>query len=324
MQRRQLMYRKPAYRNGQLLMADDFVAEQQFHAHARYSHSRYLHGFGVVQGLEVSKAGEMAVSVSPGVAVDRSGHEIELHQPEMLELNHLPAGSQAWVSIGFQSEQPQHAGEASNRIDCYASLRVATGVAEHDVRLSAVQLDAKGHLAREPDQSERDVLVTRLARGSVGPEALAPQMLRGWIVVPFHPTDIPEDDEQNRPPFRIGATQAEVHRRYAGADNTRGGGGTMAIVLPFGVRHVHRFRIAGGANDSSMTVLLLKGGFDPKGKRHLRDIVLNLTVPSGPYLVTEPIPDTHKAYTDHYRTLALDIRAAGYAAISMIALEVSY
>jgi hypothetical protein len=324
MQRRQLMYRKPAYRDGQLLLADDFVTEQQFHAHARYHHSRHLHGFGVVHGLEVSRAGEMAVSVSPGVAVDRGGHEIELRQTEMLELNHLPAGSKAWVTIGFQSERTEIGGEPSNRIDCYALLRAATGVPEKDVRLAAVELNEKGHLAHDPQRSERDVLVTRLAPGSVLPESLAPQLLRGWMVMPFHPRDIPEDDEQWRPPFRAGATQAEAHRKYEGVVNSKGAGGTMGIVLPVGIRHLHRFRIAGASNDDSMTVLLLKGGFDLRSKKHVRDIVLNLTIPTGVYVETAEIPQNYRDQGDHYRTLAVDIRSTGYAAISLIALEVSY
>jgi len=34
MHKRQLMTRKPAYSHGQLLLADDFIAEQQYHVHA--------------------------------------------------------------------------------------------------------------------------------------------------------------------------------------------------------------------------------------------------------------------------------------------------
>jgi len=179
-------------------------------------------------------------------------------------------------------------------------------------------------LARDPDRSERDALHTRLAPGSVLPESLAPQLMHGWVVMPFHPSDIPEDDDQRRPPFRVGATQAETHRKYGGVVNSQGAGGTMGIVLPPGIRHLRRFRIAGAANDDSMTVMLLKGGFDRKSMKHVRDIVLSLEIPNGAYVETATIPEHHRALNDHYRTLAVDIRSTGYAGVSMIALDVSY
>jgi hypothetical protein len=324
MQKKQLMDRRPAYRNGQLLLENDFIEEQQYHTHARYAHARNLHGFGIVQGLEISPAGGRAVSVSPGVAIDRRGREIELRQTETLQLNQLAAGTLAWVTIGFRAERGNVGGEESNRIDCYAYLRVATGVEEHDVRLGSVQLDDHGNLVPDPGRKDRDVLQTHLAPGSITAEALSPELRRGWIPMAFHPSDIPEDDEHTRPPFRVGATRAETLRKINGKENNNGAGGTMGLALPPGIQTLHRFRIAGAANEGKLTVMLLKGGFNEAAKEHVRDIVLNIEIPPGKYFHTADIPPEHQDLKDPLRTLAVDIRASAYSAISLIALEVSH
>lgn len=327
MHKKQLMTRRPAYYSGQLLLEEDFFQEQAFHKQARYLHARHMHGFGAVHGLEVSRAGDLAVTVSPGYAIDRKGHEIELRDAETLELQGLPAGALAWVTIGFRSERQGKDNERDNRIDCYAYLRLATGVEPLDVRLASVQLDERGRLG--PDaigHVERDQLRTNIAPGSVTPEALNPQLRRGWVTMAFHPSAIPQDESDARPPFRVGATQAQAHKEIGGKPNTSGAAGTMAIVLPPGVRHIHRFRVAGTANDKSMTATLLKGGFDPNAKnmKHLRDELVVLQIGAGPYCETAEIPEGHRSMGDHYRTLAVDIRAEGFVKVSLVAIEVSY
>ncbi len=323
MQKRQLIIRKPAYRHGQLLLEDDFIDEQQFHAHSRYRHARHLHGFGAVSGLEVSRAGDLALTVSAGFAVDRKGREIELHDPETIELSGLPAGSVPWVTIGYRTERLQQEGGGDRRIDCYAVLRVATGVEPADVRLASVQLDERGRIA-QVQHDERDVLRTPIAAGSVGADALDAQLRKDWIAMSFHPSYVPQDTKTARPPFRVGATQAQSHADYDGKPNTRGAAGTMALMLPPGIRHLHRFRIAGAANDSKMTVLLLKGGFDIKAMKHLRDEVLSIDIGAGPYCETVDIPEAHRSLADRNRTLAVEVQAEGFAKVSMVAVQVSY
>jgi hypothetical protein len=325
MQKKQLMMSKPAYRHGQLLLEEDFIDEQQFHIRARYRHARALHGFGVVEGLQVSASGDMAVVVSAGYAVDHEGREIELQRPETLELTDLPAGALAWVTIGYRTERSQQEGGAGRRIDCYATLRVATGVEATDVRLAAVQLDENGKLARDAIQmDERDELRTVIAPGSVTPEALSPQLRKDWVTMAFHPSIVPPDAPNSRPPFRIGATQAEAHIDFEGKPNPRGAAGTMAIVLPPGIRQMLRFRVAGSANSANTKVLLVKGGFDQKELKHLRDEVLTLDIAPGGYFKTAPIPDAHRSLADRRRTLSVDIRSEGFIKVSMIAIEVAY
>jgi hypothetical protein len=69
------------YFRGQLLTADDFTAEQNYHLEKHRRHNRMCHGSGVVQGLQVSVTQESngcMVIVSPGFAIDPLGNEIQL------------------------------------------------------------------------------------------------------------------------------------------------------------------------------------------------------------------------------------------------------
>jgi hypothetical protein len=325
MQKKYLIARKPAYRHGQLLLEDDFIDEQAFHADARYRHAARMHGFGVVHGLEVTPAGEAAVSISPGYAVDRRGHEIELGEAQTLELHGLPPGSLAWVTIGYRTEHGE--GASDRRIDCYAMLRVATGVETHDVRLASVQLDDRGRLAHEAiGDRERDRLGGVIAPGSVTAESLSAQLRSDWVSLAFHPSAIPRDEDDSQPPFRIGATETRAHREINGQPNTRGAAGTMAIALPPGIRHLRRLRVAGAENEKKLFVRLFKGGFDPNPKvmKHLRDEVVSLEIGPGPYCETVEIPEPHRSMANRHRTLAIDLRSEGFVRVSLVAVEVSY
>lgn len=68
--------------NGQMLSADDFIAEQTYGREKRRLHNRTLYGTGVVTGLSVSVDGEgETFTVSPGFAIDGSGNELVVESP---------------------------------------------------------------------------------------------------------------------------------------------------------------------------------------------------------------------------------------------------
>jgi hypothetical protein len=325
-QKSQLIARKPSYRHGQLLLEDDFIAEQQFHSSARYRHARNMHGFGVVHGLEVTRAGDLALIVSAGYAVDRQGHEIELRNPETLELHGLGPGAVAWVTVGYRTERAERAQESDNRIDCYAFLRVATGVEPNDVRLARVRLDDRGRLEHHGiDPAERDRLQTPIVPGSVTPEALNAQLRSDWVTMAFHPSNLPHDEPDFQPPFRVGATRAMALKEYDRKPNNDGAAGTMTILLPPGVRHVHRMMVAGEENERGLTAKLVKGGFDPRSMEHRRQDILTMEIPtSGPFCREAEVPENDRSMQDRHRTLSVDIRSKGFVSISLIALYVSY
>jgi hypothetical protein len=73
--------------DGMLLTGDEMRVEQDYCRRMRYLHNQ-LHGYGVVEGLEVTvdrKGNE--IRVSPGWALDAQGREIVLAQERCLPLD---------------------------------------------------------------------------------------------------------------------------------------------------------------------------------------------------------------------------------------------
>ena len=70
---------RPNYFPGRVLTADDFREEQEYHREKHRRHLQMLHGFGVVDGLDVEVANDGAtIAIEPGLAIDRYGREIVL------------------------------------------------------------------------------------------------------------------------------------------------------------------------------------------------------------------------------------------------------
>src|SRR5262245_59615180 len=81
----------------QLLTAEDMVTEQEYFRQKLRRHNRYLHGWGVVCGLEVTQA-PMAghpwrVRVEPGYALRPYGDEIYVAEPHYLDLARCGPGA---------------------------------------------------------------------------------------------------------------------------------------------------------------------------------------------------------------------------------------
>jgi hypothetical protein len=308
MQAKQLMHRRPSYEDGQLLLADDFIHQRQYHDHALRRHNLNLHGTGVVRGLEVRRASELSLSVSPGAAVDGRGRLILLERAEVLDLGGAPPSSQLSVTIGHRSERQRK--DDDHEIDCFAVLRVSGGLEEHDVLLATVRLDEHGRI--EPEGV--DGTVRRLLR--------APRM--GWLRMPFRPIMVPQDQKDAQPPFRVGPTEAAAHKDYDGKPNTRGAAGTMAILLPPQAVRIHRLRVAGAANEQNVQIELFKGGWDAKNKKHDAVRLIEREISGAPYDETFVIPPEFSRVDGETSTLSLELRSTGYSRVSLIAVELSY
>jgi len=64
------------YFNGQFLSAEDLRDEQSYFLDRWRRHNRFLHGWGVVSGLEVKVDNGADIEVAPGIAIDCAGNEL--------------------------------------------------------------------------------------------------------------------------------------------------------------------------------------------------------------------------------------------------------
>ncbi|NET61766.1 MAG: hypothetical protein F6K47_38285 [Symploca sp. SIO2E6] len=104
------------YFTSQFLVEKDFKDEQAYHRRMRHLHNRYLHTWGVVEGLEITKSGDQQVSVNAGIAIDSNGQEIVVldEQPteiKTVSLAEFDAGSTIYITIAaqdFEDEQDRY------------------------------------------------------------------------------------------------------------------------------------------------------------------------------------------------------------------------
>ena len=75
------------YFHGRLLSADDFTQEQAYFRARLRRRNRFLHGTGIVSGLQVSVGKDNQgphVTIQPGLAFDPRGEEIEVCAPHVV------------------------------------------------------------------------------------------------------------------------------------------------------------------------------------------------------------------------------------------------
>lgn len=74
---------RPRFFPNQILTADDLRDEQDYHREQHRRHVRTLHGWGIVDGLDLGVMDD-DITIEPGYAIDASGQEICLHAKAML------------------------------------------------------------------------------------------------------------------------------------------------------------------------------------------------------------------------------------------------
>ncbi|MGH8592108.1 MAG: hypothetical protein ACREXX_23175 [Gammaproteobacteria bacterium] len=322
---------RPNYFNGQLLLEEDFQAEQKYHVDARCQHNLRLHGWGVVSGLDVSAKGEHSVFVEPGFAIDPQGHEIKLEHPESLDVSGFGPNDQVQVGLAYEEGGAGGGELGTNRRECFAIITLSQLVEERTVLiLATVQLDGQGRVRGDAIEFSR----TRYARsllvpGSVRAADLHQELRTGWLRMPCCPRPLvnkPEGEDEIPPAFRVGASEALSPGSRDAGEKDKGAAGTMDIPIPPSVTKVTRFRIAGSENDGKIYCRLILGGWDREKNAHLRKVIAGDQsgdeITKAPFLRTYDIKQS--ALDPEYNTLSLWVRGTGRTRISLIAVEFSY
>jgi hypothetical protein len=319
--------KRPNYFHRQLLLEDDFLAEQKYHVDARRNHNLIVHDWGVVRGLAVTRAHERTVRIGAGAAIDESGRDIIVEDPNLIvELNAFRPHDRVCICLAY--EEADGAGE-NKRVDCYATVTVAKESEPHGrLILATVALDDQGKV-NEESIDYAQTKYARLAAGSITPEQLHDDLRRGWLRLPFRPEPMVEGPEAGTeaglPAFRVGATEALSPDPKEAGERDRGAAGTMAIPIPPSVKHVTRFRIAGMENKGEISLLLMRGGWDPATKKHVRDILIDeKIVRKEPYMEVYKVKEQDTALDPEYHTLALWLKGTRRTAVSLVAVEFAY
>lgn len=104
------MITRVRYFAGQLLSASDFETEQSYVIERFRRLNRWLHGWGIVGGLDVS-VGNGEIVVTPGLAMDCVGNEIEVDPPTRLPVS--GAGRICYVTLAFVEREVELAATES-------------------------------------------------------------------------------------------------------------------------------------------------------------------------------------------------------------------
>ncbi|MCP4119843.1 MAG: hypothetical protein GY737_31475 [Desulfobacteraceae bacterium] len=328
-----LIEQRPHYYRGQLLLEDDFLAEQNYHVNARLRHNLHLHGWGVVHGLKVSRASRNSIDITPGFAVDATGNEIFVSESQHLTITGFEPNELVTIGLTYRKTADSSDNEDDrprNLQNRYALLSASRSSEKGEgLTLARIELDDDGGISEDKIDCSRTRYLKRLASGAITRDELHPELRKGWVRLPFRPhalVNLPENETEMLPAFRVGATESMSLAPKEMGERDRGAAGTMAIPIPPNSTQVTRLRIAGSRNEGEIRLELLKGGWDPVGKKHVRVKILEETIKSTSdkkwFEKTFSIDDT--ILDSEYNTLCLWLRGTRRTAVSIVAVEFAY
>ena len=103
---------RPQFFNGQQLTANDLAELQRTNQELRWLHNRSLHGWGIGIGLAVTgEAGDSAVMIEPGYAVDCQGREIILTKQRTITVPSVARDTTYFLVAGYQPDEDQKVAE---------------------------------------------------------------------------------------------------------------------------------------------------------------------------------------------------------------------
>lgn len=112
------------YFSGKLMSEKDFQDEQDYLREKHRLHNRFLHGYGVVAGLEVSISDDHPgkVEVGAGLALDAQGNEVVL--PETQYVPFPAAGKKTCLVIAYAERETDFVPVQSSEGEAMAATRV--------------------------------------------------------------------------------------------------------------------------------------------------------------------------------------------------------
>jgi hypothetical protein len=228
------------YFDHQFLKVHDFQAEQEYHTQMRRQHNRLLHGWGVVEGLEVKQKGQRDVTIEPGMAIDNLGREIVIASLVPCQLISLERNTHVFIALGYDEFSDELDHYSSGGIEDYTRVTEAHKIEERKepardgsvITLARVHLNENGHILRV-ETNVRTMVASRLSAG--------------WVRLPFKPVRMELlriGEKLVRPRDWDPSIEfiTDVGSAYCGEQGARG---TMQIPVPPGASRVTHFRICG-------------------------------------------------------------------------------
>ena len=155
--------KRPRHFEGQFLTARDFQDEQDYLLAQNRRHNRWLHGAGIVSGLEITVAGTTespSVVVCPGYAIDPEGRELIVKHPVSLSIPDQT--SPQFVALKYLAKDTDYIpfldqdGTVPSRIeDCVLAWMLPNPEAHHALIIGRLLRDAEGWKADPTFQPQR-------------------------------------------------------------------------------------------------------------------------------------------------------------------------
>jgi hypothetical protein len=325
---RRLSFKRPNYFNYQLLVDEDFKAEQQYHVALRRLHNRALHTWGVVDGLEIERANPKQVRIQPGLAIDNEGREIVLREPEVADFSEFSPDTRIYLTLAYDEgteDVDRYVGEVDD-FSRWSEFAVLDETAEHPPRdgslivLGRVHLGPDGQI-HEIDYGARQAAGARIGPQTVGTVELADESVtlpklhpalrhslaaKGWVRLTFKPAAFdPETD------FRLGTN-------YVTCD-ARGARGSMTIPVPAGATQIKRFRVTGRENTKTIKVELWRTTWNAERGHPERISLLERVIQGQPFHQTWDIPNP--VLNPEVDAIAIYLEASSSAEVWSVAAE---
>lgn len=301
------------YFTHQFLREQDFTAEQNYHIAMRRLHNRSVHGWGVVQGLEVRKKSDREITIEPGVAIDGEGREIVLSAPVVRDLSSFDRDSHTYITIAYEESWDDSDRYASGGIDDYTRITETPVINErkHEpprdgaaVTLARVRLNENGHI----HQIDMDI---RTPVGGRSPSA-------GWVRMPFKPIRLEplRIGEQLVPPNKWDPT-VEFTVDVASAYCEKSARGSMPIPVPPGATRIKAFRLC-GTTRGKVEVELVRAGWNPEASRGEQKMLVKRTIERESFDEHAQVEEELQPLNE-FHAVALSVMAEGRTEIWLVA-----